>query len=135
MIKNVVLIIAGFSGGAMIAAAIFAIIVSVRVINRAAYITKTQKFIRAYEECAIWGVIFANIVFIFDVSLPLNAVAVGAVAFFMGTFTGVFLASLAETLKVMPIGLRRSKLTMGLGIVILILALGKMCGGFIGLNN
>ena len=57
-------------------------------------------------------------------SLPVIAVY----GVFAGIFIGCFLVSLAETVKSIPIFVRRARLTTGLCIVIIFFALGKGIG-------
>lgn len=137
------LIIFGLAAGALTAAGYFAVITSVGMINRVADVTHTKMHLLFYEELLIIGAVFGNIVSVFAVggelmALPENGwfewimtaflVLYGVVS---GMFIGLFVVCLAETTKVLPIFLRRVRIGDGLGIIILMIGLGKAIGQII----
>ena len=118
----------GLGAGTLTAAGYFAIITSVGLINRVADVTHSKNHLLLYEEMIIWGVILGNAVFIFDIHVP--AAAVGAVIFGLlsGMFIGLLVVCLAETTKALPIFIRRVRIGTGLGVIILMVGLGKAVG-------
>lgn len=133
VVKNILLALIGFCGGATIASAIFAILLSIKIVNRMAYVSKTTAYIRWYEECTMWGLILANVVIIFGVELYVPEMVGIFVSFFIGIFSGTFLVSLAETIKILPMGLYRGNVKKGLGIIVFIMAAAKLIGSMLAL--
>ncbi|MBQ4283243.1 MAG: stage V sporulation protein AB [Lachnospira sp.] len=130
----------GVAAGALTSAGFFAIITAVGLINRVAAVTKTTDKLLLYEEIIIIGAVAGTVLSVFDVS-PARAVAgIGdaAVIFILmligvlaGMYVGLFVVSLAETAKALPIFIRRVRIGAGLGIVILMIGLGKAVGQLI----
>jgi stage V sporulation protein AB len=118
----------GMCAGALTAAGYFALITSVGMINRAAAVTGTTKAVFFYEECLLFGAVAGTILSVFEVSLPLGDVGLIIYGLFAGMFVGLLVVSLAETLKALPIFIRRVRIGSGLGIVILMVGLGKAVG-------
>lgn len=118
----------GFSAGLLTAAAYFAIVTMVGVYNRLAKVTHTANKIRWYENVIIAGVSIGNIIFIFDLPVPVGIVGTIIYALFAGIFIGLFSVCLAETIKALPIFVRRIRIGTGIGIVIIAIALGKGLG-------
>ena len=66
-----------------------------------------------------------------DSRLPPVPFLASAFALLTGVFVGVLAVALAEVLNVMPVMLRRSRLTQGLPWLLLAFALGKMAGSLV----
>lgn len=131
LIKYFLLIVIGLSGGAVIAAGIFAFITMIGVFPRLASRTNTSAYIYHYETAIIAGGITGNLITVFRPEIPL----IGAIGLFLfGTFSGVYVGclamALAENLKVIPVLVQRVKLKQGLPWIIAALALGKAAGSF-----
>lgn len=125
----------GLAAGALTAAGLFAVINSIAMINRAADVTKTKKHLLLYEDCIVVGAILGNSMSFMEFQLHISnfigliiIVIFGTIA---GMFVGLFVVSLAETMKVIPIFFRRFKVGAGLGILILMIGLGKAVGHII----
>lgn len=118
----------GFCAGAATACGYFALITSLGMINRFAQFTRTADKIYMYETMLILGAIIGNILVLFNPGIYTGLWIVIAAMFFTGIFIGSLLISLAEHLKGFPVLVRRTGLIMGLKIIILIFALGKMVG-------
>ena len=129
--EAVILIMFGTSAGALTAAGYFAVINSIGLINRVAAVTKTTKYIFYYEEIIIAGAIIGNILSLFDIRINLGITGIILLGAFAGMYVGLFVVSLAETTKVMPIFVRRVRIGGGLGIIVLMIALGKAVGHLI----
>ena len=63
--------------------------------------------------------------------LPSVPLLLGCYALCTGIFVGVLTMALTEVLNVIPILLRRTRLTKGLPWLILAFALGKVCGSLV----
>lgn len=128
VLKNLLLSIIGFSSGVIVAGGIFAFIAIIGVVPRFAQRTGTQSKIKIYEDAIILGGIFGNIEMFTNYKLPVGTFFAIVAAFSIGIFFGSLAVSLAETIDVVPIFMRRARLTKGLSIFVLALALGKMFG-------
>ncbi|MDD3570264.1 MAG: stage V sporulation protein AB [Lachnospiraceae bacterium] len=128
VLKNLLLSIIGFSSGVIVAGGIFAFIAIIGVVPRFAQKTGTQSKIKIYEDAIILGGILGNIEMFIDFKLPVGTFFAIVVAFSIGVFFGSLAVSLAETIDVVPIFMRRARLTKGLSIFVLALALGKLFG-------
>lgn len=113
------------------AAGYFALITSVGMINRAAASTGTTKSIFFYEECLLFGVVTGNCLSMFNISIDIGTAGIVMYGVFSGMFIGLLVVSLAETLKALPIFIRRVRIGSGLGIIILMIGLGKAAGHII----
>ena len=130
-VKEIVLGVIGLSSGLFIAGGLFAFIASLGVVSDIADRTHTGSKILLYEDAATLGGIVGNLFFIYQLNIP------GGVLFQMlyGTFAGIFVGcwalSLADTLNVFPIFIRRVKLVRCIPYIILGIAIGKGIGSLI----
>lgn len=122
----------GLGAGAITASGLFALVSSIHLINRFAAVTKTTEHLVLYENMIILGATTGNIIFIFNISFwmtesiqMVSSIIYGLVA---GIFIGTFLVCLTETIKALPIFVRRVRIGAGLGWIILSVALGKCFG-------
>ena len=131
-IKIILMALFGAAAGALTAAGYFAVLTSVGLVNRVADVTHTKQHLLLLEEVIIIGAVTGNILSVFPVGSILTSggfiVLYGVVA---GMFIGLFVVCLAETTKVLPIFLRRARIGDGLGIIILMIGLGKAVGQLI----
>lgn len=145
-LKFIVLLLFGLAGGSLTAAGFFAVITSIGLINRVAKVTKTVKYLMVYEEFIVAGAVIGNVMSLFNIVLPFNNLSIvnaAGISFtaahliiiifglLSGVFVGLFVVCLAETTKVLPIFLRRVRIGGGLGIIILMMGLGKAIGELI----
>ena len=127
-ISQLLCAVIGLSCGLIVAGGVFALITSIGVIPRMAGKSHTGKYVRVYEMSVFFGGCIGNIIFIYKVSLPLGILSVALFGLFSGVFVGCLATSLAETLNTTAVFSRRINLTMGMGFIILCLALGKFFG-------
>lgn len=128
---EVFLIIFSISSGLMVSAGIFAFIAAIGIIPRMAWRTGTENYVRFYEDIIVLGGIWGTTTMFVDYRFPAWGWLIMAVAFFEGIFVGVLAMALTEVLNVMPILMRRARLTKGLQWIILSFALGKVVGSLI----
>ncbi|MGL4790401.1 MAG: stage V sporulation protein AB [Anaerotignaceae bacterium] len=131
IIKNLILIIIGFSGGSVVAAGIFSFIAAIGIVPRIAARTKTENKIRLYEDFIILGGIFGCLQLYLDTKLHFGIVFAVLIALSIGVFIGCLAISLAEVIDVMPVFMRRARLKTGLSVLIFALALGKLMGSLV----
>lgn len=138
IVQNAVMIIIGLAGGSAVAAGIFAFISVLGIMPRVLAKLKLVRHVY-FTECliALAGV-FGSIITIFPMHLPdcfrgviLSNLLLIPQGFFSGIFVGCLSMALAETLRVIPILCRLTKLKRGISILVLAMALGKAVGGFL----
>lgn len=121
----------GLCAGGMVAAGTFAFIVMIGIFTRMADRTHTSAYIGIYENAVVLGGIIGNILFIYNIRLPLYEIGLIIFGSFSGIFVGSLAIALAEVLKVFPILVSRIKLVEGLPILVLSVAAGKAIGSLI----
>lgn len=125
----------GFCGGIVTSAGYFAVINSIGMINRAASVTRTREKILLYEDTIVTGVIVGTFLSLYDgafnVPKAAGAVIIALYGLFAGMFIGLFVVSLAENVKAIPILVKRVNVASGLGLVVSCIAFGKAVGHII----
>lgn len=141
----VALAIFGIAAGTLTSAGFFAVITAIGLINRVADVTKTKGYLLFFEEMIILGAVIGTVLSVFDVRLDwpwmgeglvpfvttVATVVFAAIGVVAGMYVGLFVVCLAETTKALPIFIRRVRIGTGLGIVILMIGLGKAIGQLI----
>lgn len=125
------LIVFSIASGLMVSAGVFAFIAAIGIIPRMAWRTGTRHYVRFYEDIIVLGGLFGTTAMFVDYRLPPSEFLIGSVALFNGLFVGVLAMALTEVLNVMPILMRRARLTKGLQWIILSFALGKVVGSLL----
>jgi stage V sporulation protein AB len=131
ILKYILLILLGFGAGNVIAGAVFAFIAIIGVVPRLAQKTRTEKYIRIYENAIITGGIIGTSSLMINYRIPLYAPLVVILCFLIGVFYGCLAVSLAEVLDVIPILTRRGGLKKGIKYFIIAIALGKLVGAIL----
>lgn len=128
---GLLLILYSMASGLMVSAGVFAFIAAIGIVPRMAWRTGTRHYVRWYEDAIVLGGIFGTTTMFVDYRLPASDVLLGAFALCNGLFVGVLAMALTEVLNVMPILMRRARLTKGLQWIILAFALGKVVGSLL----
>lgn len=128
LIENVFLGVLGLSFGLTVSAGIFAFITMLDVIPRLTHRTGTAVHLYGYENTIILGGTLGNILFLFVGNFPLSYVGLAVFGLFSGIFIGCLAMALAESLRVIPIFVKRLKMKEGLPIILIAIALGKLVG-------
>ena len=129
--KEVLLAVIGLSAGLIVAGGLFAFIASLGVVSDIADRTHTGSKILLYEDATTLGGIVGNLVFIYQLRIPGGTWFQFIFGIFTGIFVGCWALSLAETLNVFPIFIRRVKLVRCIPYIILGIAIGKGIGSLI----
>ena len=129
--REIFLVIFGGASGFLVASGVFAFIAAIGIIPRMAWRTGTRQYVRFYEDVIVLGGILGTTTMFVDYRLPSWGWLLISVALMEGIFVGVLAMALTEVLNVMPIMMRRARLTKGLQWIILAFALGKMCGSLL----
>lgn len=132
---SILYIVIGLTGGGIVAGGLFSFIVTIGVVTRLVARTRTAKKIKLFEEIVILGGTIGNVYYVFQWQVPLGVLGIVLYGLCSGVFVGCLAISLAEVLQVIPIFANRIKLTMGMSIIVVFLALGKGIGTFLYLMN
>ena len=130
LIKSILLGFIGVTAGAVVAGGIFAFITMVGVLTRLAIRTNTANRILLYEDIVVLGAGIGNAVMLFEVSIPLGTIGLIFFGLFAGSFVGCLAVSLEEVIQVFPVIIHRTKLKIGMPVIVLCLAIGKGIGTF-----
>ncbi len=148
-LKILFLIILGGSYGLLAAAGVFTVLVAVGLVPRFAGKTHTARKVLLYEEMVVFGTLLGSLVTVFPeyfqigiytrATFPqwnslwelLGAGFQAAFGLFCGMFIGCLALAIAEMLDSIPIFTRRISFRHGIGLAILSMAVGKLCGSFI----
>lgn len=128
MLRSLFLIFFGLSSGMLVASGVFAFIAAIGIVPRMAKRTQTERFIRFYEDVIVVGGLFGTTAMFVDYRFLKLPFVVGVYGLTTGVFIGVLAMALTEVLNVIPILLRRARLTKGLPWLVLAFALGKVIG-------
>ena len=126
--KELFLVFYGTASGVLVSAGVFAFIAAIGIVPRMAWRTGTRQYIRLYEDAIVLGGLWGTTAMFVDYRLPSWGWLSALFALLTGIFTGVLAMALTEVLNVMPILMRRARLTKGLPWIILAFALGKVIG-------
>ena len=128
---QILLAACSIAAGLMVSAGVFAFIAAIGIIPRMAWRTGTRQYVRLYEDVIVLGGIWGTTTMFVDYCLPSWDWLILSVALSEGIFVGVLAMALTEVLNVMPIMMRRARLTKGLQWIILAFALGKVFGSLL----
>ncbi|WP_405725629.1 stage V sporulation protein AB [Anaerotignum sp.] len=129
--KEGFLIIFSVASGLLVSAGIFAFIGAIGIIPRMAWRTGTRQYVRFYEDVIVVGGIWGTSTMFVNYRLPAWVWLMVVVVLLEGFFVGILAMALTEVLNVMPILMRRARLTKGLQWIILAFALGKVVGSLL----
>jgi stage V sporulation protein AB len=121
----------GFSGGAIVAGGVVALMVGLGIITRFIGITHTAGSVKFCEDAILLGAVAGNVVTTFDMTWSMGAWMTGVAGFFMGIFVGGWIMALAEIIHIFPVFCRRLGITKGLGGIVVALAAGKTAGSML----
>ena len=147
--RSLFLVIVGGSYGLLSAAGVFTVFVTVGLIPRFAGKTHTARYVVLYEEMVVFGTFAGCFATVFSRYCGFGAFlqqsfperlqlwyALGMVlqlvfGLFSGMFVGCLALAIAEMLDSIPIFARRISFRHGLGLAILCVAIGKLCGSLL----
>ena len=129
--KQVLMAAVGLSAGIGVAGGVFALIIALGIVSQFADQTRTARHIFWYEDAVSAGAILGNAISVYQIVLPLGQVGAGVFGLFSGVFVGAWAMALAEIVDTIPIFSRRLGLKGGLGILVVLMALGRSIGGIL----
>ena len=147
--KTFLLSLLGVSYGLLSSAGVFTVLVAIGLVPRFAGKTHTARKVFLYEEMVILGTLTGCFVTVYSeysqfgafwqqhypgqetVWLSLGTVLQIAFGLFSGMFIGCLALAIAEMLDSIPILTRRISYRHGIGLAVLSMALGKLCGSLL----
>ncbi|MFD1738797.1 stage V sporulation protein AB [Bacillus salitolerans] len=128
IIKVLIVLFVGLAGGIAVGAGFVAFLSVLGVIPRLTQLTKTTKFIQAYEWGIVFGAISGGIVSLRDISFGMTPFVLIILGTFAGIFVGMLAAALTEVLNVLPILAKRIGIFDKIVILLMAIVLGKIVG-------
>ncbi|HET7578446.1 MAG TPA: stage V sporulation protein AB [Bacillales bacterium] len=131
-IKAALLIIIGFANGIIVGAGFVAFLIIFGIVPRLMQLTKTSRFVRAYEWSITSGAVIGGWLGLRGNGLDLSGLWLIPIGLASGIFIGMLAAALTEVLNVLPIlakriGIDEEKIVM----LLMALVLGKIIGSLI----
>ena len=130
-IRQTLLALVGLSAGVTVAGGLFSFIIGLGIGSELADRTHTAKHVLLYEDCVAVGGVLGNLMYIYHIALPMGTILLACFGLFAGIFVGCWAMALTEALDVIPIFMRRIKLTRYLSWFILGIAMGKGLGSLL----
>lgn len=146
MAGTLFLIVLGAGYGLLASAGVFTVLVAVGLVPRFAGRTHTADNVLLYEEMVIFGTLTGCVLSVFsryfqvgawlqrrfpeklELWLGAGTLAQALYGFAAGMFIGCLALAIAEMLDSIPILARRISFRHGLGLAVLSMAAGKLCG-------
>ncbi len=128
LLKNIFMCVLGLSFGVTVSAGVFGFITMLGVIPRFAQRTGTAAHIYGFENAIILGGTLGNILILFVHRFPVGGLGLAVYGLCSGIFVGCLAMALAESLRVIPIFVKRLRMKEGLPVILLAIALGKLAG-------
>ncbi|HET7522433.1 MAG TPA: stage V sporulation protein AB [Bacillales bacterium] len=128
-IKALLLVMIAFANGLIVGAGFVAFLLVLGIIPRLMQLTKTGRFVQAYEWSVISGAVIGTWLGLRGTELNLSFIWLVPVGLASGIFVGMLAAALTEVLNVLPILAKRVGITEHKIIILLMaLVLGKIVG-------
>ncbi|RAK22246.1 stage V sporulation protein AB [Anoxybacillus vitaminiphilus] len=127
-IDVILTIMIGLAGGLAVGSGFVAFIVVLGVIPRLTQLTKTMKWIHAYEWAVVSGALTGGWISLRDTVLSLSKYLLIPLGLFSGVFIGMLAAALTEVLNVWPILAKRIGVAEKIVILLMAIAFGKVFG-------
>jgi stage V sporulation protein AB len=127
-IEVIVVIFIGFAGGLAVGTGFVAFLVVLGVIPRLTQLTKTMKWVRAYEWSAVLGAVVGGWMSLRSSVLYVSKYWLIPMGLFSGVFVGMLAAALTEVLNVWPILAKRMGIADKIVMLLMAIVLGKVFG-------
>ena len=146
MLQNIGISILGLFCGLMVSGGVFTALLALGLVPRFAGKTHTADHILTYESAVVSGCIAGGLAGVLQMKDPLNIflykitffqtglweiivnVLVSFGGFWSGCFVGCVALAIAEMLDSIPIFARRIRFRRGVGVAVLVVAIGKVVG-------
>ncbi|KNF09263.1 stage V sporulation protein AB [Gottschalkia purinilytica] len=135
MIKAILIIIISISGGAVVGSAAAAFLTVLDVIPRLSQISKTQGYVKLYGLVISVSITLITFLTLTNFTLNISQIVkllVIPMGFLFGMFVGLLASALAEVLNVIPVLVKKLKISDNhIKILLISTALGKMIGSLV----
>jgi stage V sporulation protein AB len=127
-LEVIVVIFIGFAGGLATGTGFVAFLVVLGVIPRLTQLTKTMKWVRAYEWSAVLGAVVGGWMSLRSSVLYVSKYWLIPMGLFSGVFVGMLAAALTEVLNVWPILAKRMGIADKIVVLLMAIVFGKVFG-------
>ncbi|MGO4888290.1 stage V sporulation protein AB [Anaerobacillus sp. MEB173] len=127
-IEFILTVLIGFAGGLAVGSGLVAFLTVLGIVPRLAQLTKTKKFIHAYEWGVVSGALVGSWLSLREPTLNLASFWLIILGLNAGIFVGMLAAALTEVLNVLPILAKRIGVSDKIIILLMAIVLGKICG-------
>ena len=93
----------GFASGLVVGTGFVAFLTVLGIIPRLIQLSKTDRYVRAYEYAVVLGALFGTYLSFSDITIHLSILAIIIWGAFHGVFIGMLAAALTEVLNVFPV--------------------------------
>lgn len=128
---TIVMGIASFGGGVLVAAGVVALLVGLGIITRFVGISHTAKHNRLYESAIFFGALFGNILTVYEPYVPIGRLGLALLGLCAGIYVGGWIMALAEVIRIFPVFARRLGITKGISLIVIAIAFGKTLGSLL----
>jgi stage V sporulation protein AB len=127
-VKAIAVIVIGLAGGLAVGTGFVAFLAVLGVIPRLTQLTKTMKWIYAYEWSAVFGAVTGGWMSLRSSALDISKYWLIPLGLFSGVFIGMLAAALTEVLNVWPILAKRIGMVDKIILLMMALVFGKVFG-------
>lgn len=127
-IEFVLTVFIGFAGGLAVGSGLVAFITVLGIVPRLAQLTKTKKYIHAYEWGIVFGALAGSCLSLWEPILNLMTFLIIPIGLNAGMFYGLLAAALTEVLNVLPILAKRVGVSEKIVILLMAIVFGKIFG-------
>ncbi|MCF6093476.1 stage V sporulation protein AB [Microaerobacter geothermalis] len=131
MIKSILLIFFGFSGGIAVGGGFVAFLTVLDVIPRLCQVTHSYHYIRWYEGAVILGALFGSLWGFLEWTFHVWKLWTAIIGVFAGIYIGLLAAALTEVLNVLPILAKRISMQEKVLYFLMAMVFGKIFGSLI----
>jgi stage V sporulation protein AB len=128
LLQTIAVVLFGLGGGIAVGSGFVAFLVVLDIIPRLTQMTKSLRWMRAYEGAVVGGALFFTWADFYGWKLPLFPLGAAVVGLFAGCFVGMLAAALTEVINVLPILARRVGMADYIAWLLLAMILGKVAG-------
>ncbi|NEU30857.1 stage V sporulation protein AB [bacterium LRH843] len=127
-IESVLVMMIGLASGLAVGSGFVAFLTVLGVAPRMTQLTKTRHYIRHYLWAMIFGAQFGTWASLYSFSFKQSVWWLVPIGLFAGAFFGMIAAALTEVLNVLPILAKRIGVFDRIVLLLMAIALGKVCG-------
>lgn len=128
LLINFIQIFIGFAGGIAVGAGFVAFLTVLGIIPRLIQLSKTEKLLKAYGVCVIFGLLLGTFLSFTNVTWNQHAIILVFWGILHGIFNGMLAAALTEILNVFPILYKRIGVEKYMLWMLMAILFGKVAG-------